>query len=896
MRVGIFFGGPSREREISFAGGRTVYDNLDKALFTPIPIFVDSLGNFIQLHWQYLYKGTIRDFYPPGDQEPLGLFQHYIESCQDLTPAAQDARISRVGQRITPDQFAALFDFAFLALHGPYGEDGTLQGLLSWYNIPYSGSGVLGSAIGIDKVGQRPWMQHIGLATPACQTLDKDTWQAMPDKQPFLEAMFDSLGCPLVVKSPCQGSSLGVSIVRERDTAQLAAAIDRSLFIQAVTADAWRPMTLVAKQRWIASLIDLREGIGLPVTTQSGMRISQPVALLQYLDQHFATHDEPLQLTSVQGEEMVLLESFVAGREFSCIVLEPTPGTPIALPPTEMVKGDLDFDYRAKYLPGIVRKETPIQLPDTQVQAIRKACAALFKALHFQVYARIDGFITPQGAVYLNDPNTTAGMNPSSFLFHQAAEIGLNPTQLLTFLIRTSLTTRIKAGKVVPQATDWLARLDTSRTHPTHAQTTSKRIGIIMGGFSAERHVSLEGGRNIYEKLASSGQYTPIPLFLAGTPAQPQLFTLPINMLLKENADDIHDKLQKPPSATAQSTLAAIRQEAFDITQQYGDAAALQPPRAVDYETLATMVDFVFLALHGRPGEDGTLQTILEQHHIPYNGSGVACMERTMDKFETNQFLRTHGIHVADQVLVTQEAWDEDPQGVTASLAAQLHYPMIAKPVDEGCSAAVVQIKDAAMLAAYAAATFRTTQHPTRAQTDALGLQPQAEFPQKPVFLVEVMVTQGHATHFLEITGGLLTHYDEEGRRRYEIFMPSETVATGEVLSLEEKFLAGEGQNITPARFHPDSATSQQIAQQVRHDLQRVAQCLDVEGYARIDAFVKVYDADRVETWIIEVNALPAMTPATCIFHQCALNGYTPLEFIHHIIQYGLQKHASNQH
>ena len=70
MKVGIIFGGPSREREISFAGGRTVYDNLDKALFEAVPVFVDSFGNFILLDWQYIYKGTIRDFYPPVEALP----------------------------------------------------------------------------------------------------------------------------------------------------------------------------------------------------------------------------------------------------------------------------------------------------------------------------------------------------------------------------------------------------------------------------------------------------------------------------------------------------------------------------------------------------------------------------------------------------------------------------------------------------------------------------------------------------------------------------------------------------------------------------------------------------------------------------------------------------------
>ena len=65
IKVGIFFGGKSREREVSFAGGRTVYDNLDKRLFKAIPIFVDALGNLVELDWPFVYRGTIRDFYPP---------------------------------------------------------------------------------------------------------------------------------------------------------------------------------------------------------------------------------------------------------------------------------------------------------------------------------------------------------------------------------------------------------------------------------------------------------------------------------------------------------------------------------------------------------------------------------------------------------------------------------------------------------------------------------------------------------------------------------------------------------------------------------------------------------------------------------------------------------------
>ncbi|MCU0352635.1 MAG: hypothetical protein MUD08_02680 [Cytophagales bacterium] len=119
LKIGIIFGGTSREREISFAGGRTVYDNLNKTLFEPVPVFVDSLGNFILLKWEYIYKGTIRDFYPPVSALPPSPhgFQVYIESLGKLSEEELNKIITQVGQKIEPKDFAGLFDFAFLTLH-----------------------------------------------------------------------------------------------------------------------------------------------------------------------------------------------------------------------------------------------------------------------------------------------------------------------------------------------------------------------------------------------------------------------------------------------------------------------------------------------------------------------------------------------------------------------------------------------------------------------------------------------------------------------------------------------------------------------------------------------------------------------------------------------------------
>ena len=115
-------------------------------------------------------------------------------------------------------------------------------------------------------------------------------------------------------------------------------------------------------------------------------------------------------------------------------------------------------------------------------------------------------------------------------------------------------------------------------------------------------------------------------------------------------------------------------------------------------------------------------------------------------------------------------------------------------------------------------------------------------------------------------------------------------MSEGEVLSLEEKFLAGQGQNITPARYSKDNAERQKISDQVKQTLGGAAKLLNINGYTRIDAFVRIYDVNRVEVVFVEVNSLPGMTPATCIFHQTAINGYKPYDFIDRILDFAFQK------
>ncbi len=910
IRIGIFFGGQSREREVAFAGGRTVYDNLDKNLFQAIPIFVDSLGNFIHLDWQYLYKGTIRDFYPPVEfykfNDNASNIQVYVESLGELKKEEIDNVISKVGKKITPEQFKNLFDVAFLSLHGAYGEDGSLQGLLEWYGIPYTGCGILPSAIGVNKIAQSAILSGAGFLRPQQWTVTKKRWFE-GDKTAIFQEAQARLGLPLVIKSPHQGSSIGVSVLREAVQARFETLVNQSFFVEDLPAKVWESKTDTEKTNYLQRLTDLREGLGFPleltfsqddsIGQASGkMLIYHPEKLRQTLDS-LSSPTRVFHLTAESSENEVLLEQYLVGKEFSCIVIEGQAGEPIALPPTEIRKfGDV-FDYRGKYLPGMSRKVTPMDENGATISEIRQACQALFKAMHASVYARIDGFLTPEGKIYLNDPNTTSGMMPSSFFFHQAAEIGLNAANFLTYIIRTSIVARLREPKKNIYLPFLLKILDSQIAENQIVKQPKKRVAVVMGGYSTERHISMESGRNVYEKLASSTKYAPFPLFLMGNNTQFSLYELPINLMLKDNADDIAHEIEsysikeQEVYAEKKTILATIRNELKDITNMYA-GKMLEQPVPVSLDDLQARADMVFIALHGRPGEDGALQAVLEQYNLPYNGSGVSSSQITIDKFRTNEILHEKGIRVARHTLVQKAAWQRNSLDIIEKLEAHFPYPFITKPADDGCSSAVKKIKNRAELTAFADMMFRhePTFLPTAVET--LKIKANEEFPQKSYFLLEELIVANGAKLFMEITGGMLTHLDSQKEHSYEVFEPSEAMATGDVLSLEEKFLAGEGQNITPATYSPNLEENKRISQFVRTELGRVARILGVEGYCRIDAFVRVMPDDSVEVVIIEVNSLPGMTPATCIFHQCALNGYKPYQFIDEILTFGVKKLA----
>jgi D-alanine-D-alanine ligase len=210
--------------------------------------------------------------------------------------------------------------------------------------------------------------------------------------------------------------------------------------------------------------------------------------------------------------------------------------------------------------------------------------------------------------------------------------------------------------------------------------------------------------------------------------------------------------------------------------------------------------------------------------------------------------------------------------------------------VDDGCSSAVKILRNVSELHAFAELIFRKSSELVPAAAHVLKIKPKEEFPNKTCFLIEELITSAGSEKFLEVTCGLLTSYNEKGELEYEIFEASEALSEGDVLSLEEKFLAGQGQNITPARYNAEPSENRRISDEVKTEIEKAARILKIEGYARIDAFVRIFGNGRVEVMVIEVNSLPGMTPATCIFHQAAINQYKPYEFIEKLIDFGFKR------
>ncbi len=554
MRIGIFFGGPAREREISYAGGKTAYENMDKALFTPVLVFVDSLGNFILTDESTLYHSGIRAFYP-GPAFNEGGFEVYIESLQQqLTPAELEALMHGIGTPIQPQDFKKYFDFAFIILHGPDCEDGAIQGLMEWHKMPYMGPGLLGSAVSIDKILQNEQIARANGQQKKMAVVRWEEWHGADIRQKFEEATA-AVGLPIVVKAPHQGSSIGVAIVKEDSAEAFAKAVNQCFFSLEIRADDWKSWSATDKHAFAQRIGNLDESIGYPVLIQeTGETIYHPADLLDKLE---STHFPSFNLLSINAEDQILLEEFMTGQEFSCGVIQDDDGTVIALPPTEIAKMDENqtFDFKTKYKLNVTRKFIPVRTALENNQNIQYNIALVFEKLGMNAVARIDGFLTPDGRVLLHDPNTLPGMSPTSLIFKQMAEIGLDVTHAITYLIRQSLRERIRTGKDTIHLRKLLATLD------ANIEQCLSELLLENVEFEATTEAYIEA-RRTFAQLSASGKVKPTAVLKI---SDDEKYELPVSLLFKDTIEDVLEMVAQPTHPLITET----REKAKNITRRF---------------------------------------------------------------------------------------------------------------------------------------------------------------------------------------------------------------------------------------------------------------------------------------------------------------------------------------
>lgn len=725
LRVGVLMGGKSIEHEVSFNSGRTVCDHLDTARYTVIPVYQATSGQLYILPWHFLHRGKTTDF------------AH---------------RLQGEAESICWDDLKERVDFMYLAIHGPYAEDGTVQGLLEVLNIPYLGSGVLASALCMNKMIEKEVLRVAGIQVPrGIVVRPHEVLQLTSNVQAVQKALEHAqLGFPLIVKPTGEGSSLGVYVANNVQEAA-----------HAISA---------------ASMVN-REHM-----------------------------------------QAVLVEERVRGMEFSCIVLQdPIDGSLRALPPTEIAQedGDAFFDYEQKYMPGRAHEYTPCRCSAEHITLIQETCVAVTRILEVETISRVDGFLTADGRIVIFEANTISGMGPASFVFREAAEVGMSHTRLINHLITTDL---IKCGLIQKEDID-----QENRQNETMNTDNKIRVVVLLGGASNEKEVSLESGRNVVYKL-SPHKYHVIPVFVSSTM---DLYHITQSLLVRNSTKEIE--------------------------------ALVDASMQLRWSDLPAIADFVFLGLHGGLGENGAVQGTLEMLGLPYNGSPVLASALCMNKYKTNEYLRAQGVAVPRSVFIDKESWLLDKNEWGNRVVEELGFPVIVKPHDDGCSVMVQKISHEKDLVAAIDLIF------AGGKTHA--------------FVEECIVG-------MELTIGVV------GNDMPKALPPSYSVATGGVLSMEEKFLPGAGENQTPAPLSKEATRFVQAAVEKAYAL------IGCRGYVRIDCFYQTAQqsptgADRLV--VLEINSLPALTPATCLFHQAAEIGIKPMDFIDLVVQLGFEAHTATR-
>lgn len=369
-RIVVMYGGKADEHSISCISAASALRALDTDKFEAIPVGVTKDGKWIV-----------------NGENPLGWSLDEGLPTVEKTPGAKDVVLEvALGQdgffareddgTLTP--FGHV-DAVFPVLHGPYGEDGTIQGLFEMMGVPYVGCGVLASAACMDKHYTKVLLAAAGIPVAPGITLDARSFDKASEFKTDADAIMAQvseagLQYPLFVKPSRAGSSFGVTKVEhEGDAAELAAAV------------------------YEASRHDWR----------------------------------------------ILVEQGIDAREIECAVLCPKAGeAPQASWPGEIVldkraEGDDQFyDFDSKYMDAAASHvEVPANLPEETLNLVRETAKKAFVAVDGAGLSRVDTFVTKDGKVMVNEINTMPGFTSISMYPKAWEATGVRYTDLITMLI-----------------------------------------------------------------------------------------------------------------------------------------------------------------------------------------------------------------------------------------------------------------------------------------------------------------------------------------------------------------------------------------------------------------------------------------------------------------------------
>ncbi|PYQ99905.1 MAG: D-alanine--D-alanine ligase A [Acidobacteria bacterium] len=242
LRVGIVYGGRSGEHEVSLASAAAVFQHLDPARYEAVAIRIEKDGRWalpdrppaLMAAADVIQAARASDS-PGGGAEPgVTREAHLVAHPGSETLLTIDRHAPQ------PVVAGLALDVVFPVLHGPYGEDGTVQGLLELANVPYVGAGVLASAVGMDKAVMK--LVFAANRLPICdyEVVLKRDWQR--DERAILQKVVNRLGFPVFVKPANLGSSVGISkakhVAELRAAIKLAAEFDRKIVIEAAVSQA----------------------------------------------------------------------------------------------------------------------------------------------------------------------------------------------------------------------------------------------------------------------------------------------------------------------------------------------------------------------------------------------------------------------------------------------------------------------------------------------------------------------------------------------------------------------------------------------------------------------------------------------------------------------------------